>query len=233
MEMFWRPLALLFLLSVSQFASANPTVCMVGDSVVARGGEWRNVLYQDTKAINHITLEFLGNNTDGSGYQHDGVGGDTTEDVWNRIDGYINSDGVKVGPIPVCDITILHVGGNDLLQMKLWPKDIAANVLKIANRLTDRGSKVYIGTVLPAHDVKWKLQWNQYIALINYHIKEGLKEQANCRLNLVDHWSAFTSAVNSGTYLEYELYADAVHPSKTGYIVLATQDRSVLFPAPQ
>ena len=229
-----RSMAFLFLLIAGHTASAE-TVCMVGDSVVARGGDWRHDTAQQTAAGN-MPFEYLGNYEDGQGYLHDGVGGHTTQNVLDRIDGYFDSNGNYIRPIPVCDITILHVGGNDLLKYKLGPKAIANNVRDIANQLAARGSKVYVGTILPFHEGPCdqligacdtdRVTANLWIAATNYYIKDAIAKETAYTHSIVDHWKAFTS---SGLPA-WQLYVDSFHPSKAGYGVLAAYDVSVIAP---
>jgi len=207
---------LLFLLFAAHAASAT-TVCMVGDSVVNNGGYWRDYMVQAKP------FQYLGNYQDDYTYRHDGVGGDTTQDVLNRIDGYIDKDGNPVPPIPVCDITILHVGGNDLAKFKLWPADIAVNVRTIADKLAARGTTVYIGTILPCNNCgDLRLVANQYIAATNYHIKNAVSGV----YTVLDHWKAITSSGLPAS----ELYIDRYHPSDVGYRVLAEYDLSIITP---
>lgn len=197
--------AILCLLAFSYAAPATSatTVCMVGDSVVKRGGYWRNHMAQ------YASFQYLGNYADNYTYLHDGVGGDTTEDVLGRWES-----------IPVCNITILHVGGNDLAKLQRWPTDIANNVRELADKLAGRGSAVYVGTILPCNGCG--VEANQAIVVTNYRIKTAV----NGIYPVLDHWKAIT---RSGLPAS-DLYVDHFHPSDTGYRVLADYDLSVLVP---
>jgi len=199
--------ALLFLaatpVSAVTAATGATKVCMVGDSVIKRGGYWRNHMAQ------YIPFQYAGNYADDYTYLHDGVGGDTSKDVLDRI-----------GTIPVCDITILHVGGNDLAKRERWPAAIASNVRLIADKLAERGSVVYVGTILPCNGCGTDV--NLIIVATNELIKTALSGIHT----VVDHWRAITK---SGLPA-WQLYVDAFHPSNTGYRVLADYDIAIIAP---
>jgi lysophospholipase L1-like esterase len=210
--------AVVVLLLCSQAALAK-TVCMVGDSVVKRGGHWRHHMAQ------LAPFQYLGNYQDdpvktGYPYWHDGVGGNTTVDVLNRIEVYTDQNGNQVPPIPVCDITILHVGGNDLGKLERRASAIANNVLDIANRLKNRGSFVYVGTILPCNGCDGKD--NEAIVWTNFLIKRAVKDFHP----VLDHWKAILDSNCRAA----DLYQDPFHPKDLGYFVLANYDLSILAP---
>lgn len=192
---------MLFLMAAHSVSAA--TVCLVGDSVVKRGGYWRHYMAQST------SFQYVGNYTDDYLYLHDGVGGDTTRDVLDRID-----------TIPACAVTILHVGGNDLVKQERLPGAIANNLRLIADTLATRGSIVYVGTILPCNGCGTDA--NLAIAVTNYKIKEAVSGAHT----VVDHWKAI---VDSGLPAWW-LYVDAVHPSDIGYRVLAEYDLQIITP---
>lgn len=165
---------------------------MVGDSCTAFGQEWRSLI-----SANQPELEFTGTKTDGT-YLHEGVGGDKTTDIIDRLDA-----------VPVADTYILLAGGNDLRAFT-WRGVIVDNLQLIADALAEKGGRVYVLTPMPTAlggDV------NTVLSRLRWDIKSGIVGHT-----VIDTFQAY---VDSGyTYSELCI-ADKVHPSALGYQVLA------------
>jgi len=177
-------------------ATLNPAVggtsiCMLGASITAKGREWRSRM-----AGLRPEWNYMGSLSDGT-YLHDGVGGDTTVDALARL-----------GAVPVCDITLVDLGGNDL-KNGLPSAQIVANVVTIADYLAARGSKVYIINVMPCHDCG--VNWNLKILLLNNRFA-GITGYPVLSAH---------AAIMAAPYPASWMYVDAVHLSTLGYYVLA------------
>lgn len=208
MRKIFSAFTLLFLMAAPAWAvtpATGPTkVCMVGDSITARGVYWRSYM-ADTRGAE---WSYIGNFTDDGGYRHDGVGGNTSRDVLNRVQ-----------TIQGCDIVLLLIGGNDLMS---WvpASTIVANIQMIADTLSATGATVYIQTVLPANIKKYRVEANLLIANLNSRIKTQI-----IGYTILDTWSAFTQ---SGKDPELLFLEDGIHLTRIGYSVLANYVRSAV-----
>jgi lysophospholipase L1-like esterase len=180
-------------LTTQAVAATGPTsVCMVGDSITARGMAWRERMAQQRP-----DWHYDGSHSDGT-YLHDGVGGDTTRDIINRLNA-----------VPACDVYLLMAGGNDLAKRSATPGQIAENLQSIADTLSARGGVVFLMTMIPCN---CGTEGNIEIAYTNYLIQKNITGHA-----IIDAWSAFSGS----PYPKEWLYVDAFHPSWLGYRVLA------------
>jgi lysophospholipase L1-like esterase len=220
--------ALLSLVSFPAFsytpATGDTRVCMVGGSITARGGWWRSYM-ADTRGTQ---WSYIGtqnaNHWQDTYYWHDGVGGDTSGMVLERLPAIKNLN-------PFCQVVLLMVGGNDIMG-GIPTETIINNTQTIADELAAAGAKVYIQTTLPVHvsgDAYWD-EWNTKIVLFN----RKLKSDIDLKIGKYDHtildtWQAFVDATKgmNSTSLDY-LYTDGIHLSRWGYWILAKFVRSAV-----
>jgi lysophospholipase L1-like esterase len=180
-------------LTTRTFADTAPvSVCMVGDSITARGAAWRERMAQQ-----RADWHYDGSRSDGT-YLHDGVGGDTTRDIMNRLDA-----------VPACDVYLLMAGGNDLAQKTAWPERIVENLQYISDTLVARGGVVYLMTMIPCN---CGTDGNVKITYTNYLIQNNIRGHA-----IIDTWSA----IMGSSFPVGWLYVDAFHPSWLGYRIMA------------
>jgi hypothetical protein len=136
-------------------ATGPQAVCMVGDSITRLGQYWRSRMAMTRGADWHYVDNFFD-----EVYYHDGVGGDKTTDILDRI-----------WTIQGCDIVLLMAGGNDLAQ-KRTPGSVVTNLQAIADTFAAQGATVYVQTLLPA---RVSTEENLVIAYTNKLIKDTFK----------------------------------------------------------
>jgi lysophospholipase L1-like esterase len=158
-------------------------------------------------------------------YWHDGKSGDTSGEALARV------ATMKKQLVPFCQVVLLMIGGNDLLQ-KVPATTTVQNIQDIADSLAKEGAKVYIQTVLPVriNDHDSNIYWNTRIVLLNQKIKAEIDlKGGEYNHTILDTWKAFTDAGQGmGSSALDSLYTDGVHLSSWGYWILANFVRSVV-----
>lgn len=141
-------------------------ICMIGGSDVSRGQAWRSTMQQLRP-----DFEFVGSRDDGL-YQHDGIGGNTSKQMLDRI-----------ADVPDCDVATILAGGNDLLQgVPNWAT--VNNVQNIVNALNARNITVYVMAIPP---VNLGAEANSAILYLNLKLRRGITGAQEINL-----WEAVT-----------------------------------------
>ncbi|WP_160149839.1 SGNH/GDSL hydrolase family protein [Legionella beliardensis] len=171
----------------------NQTIDTIGDSLTwVRNGRFLRCLMRDQG----LPYDFKGSHTDTFGFEHDGEGGDTTQDVLKRIN-----------QIPITDAYFLLIGTND----RIPPQETVNNIIQIAKGLhtKNRNAKIYISTLLPRSDDYFER--NQTVN------KLLLQKRPICpKCQVLDVGGAFYALADW-----QKLLPDRLHPSYEGYVELA------------
>ncbi len=179
-------------LSSDRAPKYHRTIDTIGDSLtwLLEGNKLRCLL--DEKGIYY---DFVGFNLDKYGYRHDGHGGDTSDEVINRMN-----------IIPKSDAYFLLIGVNDISQTAQYSYD---NINKIAQSLYEKNSLaiIYISTLLPVTK-----EWPNYNNR-NNEVNKLLREQLNCiNCKLIDLGAYFSSLPDWN-----KMMLDGLHPTLQGY----------------
>lgn len=144
-----------------------------------------------------LMYDFKGSHTDIFGFQHDGEGGNKTQDVLNRM-----------ASIPVSDAYFVLIGTND----RITPEETFDNIVLISEQLKLKNpcAKIYISTLLPRND-----EFNSRNQEVNNFLRGYTGWCHGCAL--VDLGAYFYSLSNWTSYL----MADGLHPNDSGYQKLA------------
>ena len=177
----------------------NIKICTIGDSQTWWSSA--SLLRQEIKALDS-NYYFSGSNTDIYGYPHEGEGGNSTQDVLQRID-----------KIPQADFYTLLIGTND------WKKDISKaekNILEITNTILSKypSSKVIYLTPLPTTNIK-RDEFNQKLAK---RIENSItKNPKFLKLSIGEKMRK-----NKDGFQSY-LSKDGLHPNKKGVEFMAKE----------
>ncbi len=167
------------------------TVCTVGNSITAHGDQLRATMLNY-----HPSWVYVGSRGVAP-YRHDGVAGDSTIDVINRL-----------GQVPYCDFALVLIGTNDFHNGIFNQDTTARNIETIAAALSARGTRVWVLKVLKRWDDLNLNTWNKGInAYIDLRVTSA---------TVLDTWNALPTG--------WELIAlmpDGLHPNNAGYDVLA------------
>lgn len=178
----------------------NRTIDTIGDSITwnNNGAKLRCML-----AGKGVRYDYVGSFVDPFGYRHDGHGGDTTQDVIDRM-----------GSIPFSDSYFVLIGVNEGGSSA---RHTFINIQKIAEMLHEKNSNalIYISTLLPAIGPLHER---------NNAVNELLRTSLTCKnCFLVDTNRAFTN------HEDWEfLILDDVHLTEKGYDVITDYLSKVL-----
>lgn len=165
------------------------SVSTIGDSITANGSAWRARLQQQ-----HPDWVFVGSKFDGT-YWHDGVGGDSSQDVLDRL-----------GDVPPCDIALVLIGTNDWHSGIQSTLRTARNNERIAATMAARGTTVYVLKLLRRCDSLDLNVWNKAInSDMDTEVVSGV---------LLNTWSVLTP-----DNIQYNTI-DCLHPNTSGYNLL-------------
>ena len=173
-------------------------VSTIGDSRFVCCGA--DVLRKELDSLG--TYNIVGSLTDSQGYEHDAIGGDTTENVLNRL---IN--------VPEADVYVIHLGTNDLKSIMNESK---ANMVTIIETLLSRGGKVLFAKQVERNDHNLEFPFtNKHYELdsyvIDYFNNNPDFDYVDLRLALLNEDESFN----------WSLYADHVHPNEEGAKLMA------------
>ncbi len=154
-------------------------IVMFGDSFIQRAN-WQD-MFPDLRVANR------------------GIGGDDTEGMLQRLKG-VELTGAK--------IVFILVGNNDL-NRKIKPEQIAMNISKIANYLNEKGMTVIVqSTILSG---KENIEKNKLTNELNYILENQRKNYKYLDLN---------KSLSPNGYLEDKYNLDGTHLTVKGYMVL-------------
>ena len=175
-----------------------------------KDGENRVVFMGDsiTDAWPGVAGEFF----PGKPYIDRGIGGQTTQQMLIRF----RPDVINLKP----KVVVILGGTNDLAGNTgpATPEEIQGNLMSMVELAKANGIRVVIASVLPAIDFPWRPEHpnpSQQIIALNGWIKEYAAKNG---LVYLDYYSAM---VDERGGLKKEYAADAVHPNKAGYAVMA------------
>ncbi len=142
-----------------------------------------------------------------------GIAGDKTSDVEKRLDEILN-----LKPFAV----FLQIGINDFIyQAKLTPEVLVSRVMKIANRLKEVSTKVYVLSLYPVNRKKVKINFvsirhanNKKINAANTLLKESCRKEGFEFINIHD----FLTDEEGNLKKEYTI--EGLHISVQGYGVI-------------
>lgn len=169
------------------------TLDTIGDSITWwQQGRFLRCLMRDSG----LMYDFRGGHYDVFGFGHDGLGGNTSQNVLDRM-----------GDIPVEDAYFLLIGTNDRID----PQDTVNNIKEIVLKLKTKNpcSKVYFSTLLPRVD-----EYNTRNQAVNVLLRALLPICDQCIL--IDTGNYFYGLTNWQNYL-----ADGLHPTYAGYQKIA------------
>lgn len=167
----------------------------VGDSITWwQHGRKLRCLMRD----NGLMFDFSGSQTDIYGFGHDGAGGNTTQNILDRMQS-----------IPVSDAYYVLAGTND----RITPQETFDNLVEISQQLKSKNqcARIYIATLLPRVG-----EFNQR------------NQQINALIKSYQGWCAGCSVIDIGGYLYTQtnwvslMMPDGLHPTEQGYNVIAS-----------
>lgn len=173
----------------------NKTMATIGDSITwSMFGKYLRCQLTN-KGIN---CDFVGTKTDACGFAHEGEGGNTTVDVYNRVDA-----------IPQADTYFILLGTNDVL-INYTPLQTVGDLMVIARKLLTKypNSKVYISTLLPRYSTYLQRNLDINTILKSCNWGNGIE--------IVDLGGYFYSQSNWQSLLQ----PDVLHPNLAGYNVI-------------
>jgi len=185
------------LLKSDQYSGTNKNVVFLGDSII-KGGAWSE--YFPDLSI-----------------QNQGVNGDRTESILNRLDPIVQGRPCKI---------FLLAGINDLAANLEYEKILEnyRNII-LTIQLETPETKIYAGSILPVNrknlqDIPEKKN-NIVIPIMNRKVREMntlLKELCNkTRVTYIDYYPYFAEAQE----LKAELTTDGLHLNPDGYSILS------------
>lgn len=185
---------------VEEYDSPRPevygkTMVTIGDSITwSQDGRYLRCLLIDTG----IGYDFVGTKTDTFGFQHEGEGGNNTQDVLNRIE-----------KIPASDSYFMLLGTNDI---NFTPEQTVSNLSEIAIKLKikNNNSVIYISTLLPRTGKP-----NDRNLRVNDLLKQKKMPDNVFVLDIADN---FYNSINWKIYF----LDDMLHPNYRGYQFLAS-----------
>ena len=144
-----------------------------------------------------LMYDFKGSHTDIFGFQHDGDGGNTTQNVLDRMES-----------IPSSDAYFVLIGTNDRIN----PEETFDNIVTISELLKQKNpcARIYISTLLPRND-----SYNTRNQEINNYLRDYSQWCSGC--TLIDLGAYFYGLSNWASYL----MADGLHPNDAGYQKIA------------
>lgn len=172
----------------------DKTLVMLGDSITwwSYGRYFRCLLAPELPDV-----QFVGPHTDALGYGHAGEGGNTTKNILSRL-----------GKIQRADHYFILAGTND------WgfatPARTAENLKLIAKKLSQKGGKVMVSTLLPRldkHDARNRE--------VNRQLRAWNGQGCNCQV--VDLDKAFRRLPDQRQYF----WDAGLHPNLEGYQKIA------------
>lgn len=173
----------------------NKSMCMIGDSITA----WNQGKYFRCQLLNKgLQYDFIGSKRDANGYAHEGIAGNTSLDVYNRI-----------STIPIADSYFLLIGIND---MGLGYKSItsAITIEFIVKKLLEKNptAQIYISTILPIANIAEQTRVFEINYLLNSY-----------------NWKDNVHIIDLGYYMYNQLnwsnlFIDGVHPNLNGYNIM-------------
>jgi lysophospholipase L1-like esterase len=174
-------------------------VCTIGDS---QTWLFYGQFYRSYWSNLNYNLNFVGSRTDSNGFGHEGEGGNSTQQVIDRLH-----------RIPEADLYILLIGTNDRLQ-DISPTQSVQNIKHIVNFIKGKHqeSKVNILTILPCTDTKRDIENTE----INIGIKKALATDT-VGVRVLDTESFFRAKQDWPS-----LFSDGLHLSERGYQLLAS-----------
>jgi lysophospholipase L1-like esterase len=175
------------------FTAQPAQVVFLGDSIT-QGGRWSE-LFPGTGAVNR------------------GIGGDTTQDVLNRLE--------QIYPLQPQQLFIM-IGINDL-NRGFGPEVAIANYTTLFNNIDEKlpQTRVYLQSVLPVNDT-WPNADNTNVPTLNTVLA---KEAQTRGYTFVDLTPAFSA---SDGQLRAELSNDGIHLLGAGYAVWQEQIQALV-----
>lgn len=177
-------------------------IVTIGDSITwYLDGKYLRCLLRDNK----FQYDYKGNNEDEFGFKHDGYGGDSSQDILN-----------KVNKITHANAYFLLIGTNDICTAE----QTIINIESIAKHILSNNidAKFYISTLLPRIDI----EANERIQMINKLLLN--KNFYDDRIKVIDIGGAFYSIPNWKLMMR-----DVAHPNKDGYIRLSLLIKNLIF----
>ena len=148
------------------------------------------------------TYDIVGSFTDAQGYKHDAKGGDTSEDVLNRL---IN--------VPEADVYVIHLGTND---PAIIMDESKANMIAIIETLLNRGGKVLFANQVERNDHNLQFPFtNKHYELDSYVIDYFINNPS------FDYVDLRIALLNDDESFNWSLYSDPVHPNEEGAKLMA------------
>lgn len=166
------------------------TVAMVGDSITwwSYGRYFRCMLENNTQG-----LMFIGPHTDAYGHGHAGEGGNNTYQVLDRID-----------KVPASRVYYVLAGTND------WPFNdpgkTVENLKEIASRLSAKGGKVLVSTLIPRID-----EHREFAEDVSRRIRDWNGEGCNCSVVDVEQ------EISKVPVSEERFWDEGLHPTLYWY----------------
>ena len=170
------------------------TLDTIGDSITWwQQGRFFRCLMRDAG----LMYDFRGSHYDVFGFGHDGLGGNTSQNVLDRMN-----------EIPVQDAYFLLIGTNDRIE----PQETVNNIIQIVLQLKEKSpcAKVYFSTLLPRND-----GFNARNQSINSLLRALPAVCDKCKL--IDTGNYFYTLPSWQSYL-----ADGLHPTYIGYQKIAS-----------
>lgn len=217
--------------------SAGTMQGLVSGDWIAPGPRNRGVIYGDsiTNYNTAITSGALANQSRGpivwanvllgrrriEIVSNQGVGGETTKQMLDRIDAVIAAD---------ADWVFVLGGVNDIVGQSLPVSTPIANLQSIYQRLLSAGKRVVALSTLPVttSHVAYTLQKNQRIARLNAWIKSFCA--ANAGMVYVDAFSAVVDPASAASAPLAGYYADTTHPGTPAAYAIGKAVRNSLQP---
>jgi lysophospholipase L1-like esterase len=156
-------------------------------------------------------------NVPGFQFVHRGIGGQTTEQVYGRIEPHL----LALSP----RVVILQAGINDLKNIGLFPNRKAwivlgcrTNLRRIIEQSEKSGATVIVSTIFPTGDVplERQLTWSPEIDKAVEEINADLRSQASERVIVFDAWKL----LEQNGKLRPGVGKDTLHLTPEGYEVL-------------
>lgn len=189
---------------------------------------------QDNKRVNNAKVVFLGNSITSNwyrfhpeffkeniGYVCRAISGQVTAQMLARF----RSDVINLHP----ETVVILAGTNDLAMTQGYVsmEHIYENIVSMVELARHNGIKVVLCSVLPADQYRWSWEMSRERVIASIReLNERIYQYA--RQNEIAYADYYSVMADDNMALKKEYQQDAVHPNKTGYLVMEDVIQKIL-----